>query len=474
MNLKTIPLTLAIMFLTGCVMVPIPKTKPPKNELGKAFELYNGIRVKNDYKQAIDIATKVCNANDLSSPYGCFLVGFGYYNGKGVAKDYQKAFEYFSKGCEVNKIEVKRFDDDDDIRRLQLKYSQRACYMVGKMYENGLSVNIDYIKAFEAYQKAFIAKTKKIVEKKNIEEEKPTKLSKTMRERQIIQEGIKTPIKKQKQAEEEVDFNIELVKFPDLESNLSREEVAYVLRKNEILNHQFRKENARDTQGNFVDNIYQNTPLNIQEGTDIGFFLFNDYILSLKDLTLKIETHNDVSKLLDWRIKQIKHNNIYKNKNTNQALDEINKKVNDSWFVQEGTLYSLKNESRSEYEVFLGAIINKNSKIDLNKAIAFYDYLIKLDEKMREKKCAYSPSCKAPRRDIMYADKILIYAYEDVGRMAYMNKGVANEMLYSNSKNQTYLKEASNAYGKACDLGYVLGCTFYKNLIDGLNNIPEK
>lgn len=462
MNLKTIFLGLGTLFLAGCVMVPIPKTKPPKNELGKAYELYNGIRVKNDYKQAMDIATKVCNSNTLESPYGCFLVGWEYYNGKGVAKDYQKAFEYFNKGCEVKKIEVKS-KIDDGYKRLQLKYSQRACYMVGKMYESGLSVNTDYIKAFEAYQKAFIAKTKKIVESKKT----PKEMTRAEREREKLR-------KKSQQAEEEPDFNIELVKFPDLESNLSREEVAYVLRKNEILNHQFRKENARDSIGNFVDNIYQNTPLNIQEGTDIGFFLFNDYILSLKDLTLKIETHNDVSKLLDWRIKQIKHNNIYKNKNTNQALDEINKKVNDSWFVQEGTLYSLKNESRSEYEVFLGAIINKNAKIDLNKAIAFYDYLIKLDEKMREVKCAYSPSCKAPRRDIMYADKILIYAYEDVGRMAYMNKGVANEILYSNSKNQTYLKEASNAYGKACDLGYVLGCTFYKNLIDGLNNIPEK
>lgn len=472
MNFKTIFLGLGALFLAGCVMVPIPKTKPPKNELGKAYELYNGIRVKNDYKQAMDIATKVCNSNTLESPYGCFLVGWEYYNGKGVAKDYQKAFEYFNKGCEVKKIEIKsKVDEDYDIKRLQLKYSQRACYMVGKMYEKGLSVNTDYIKAFEAYQKAFIAKTEIIKEKKITKEEKPIKLSKSIQERQKIQEGIRTPVKPK---QEEADFNIELVKFPDLESNLSREEVAYVLRKNEILNHQFRKENARDTLGNFIDNIYQNTPLNIQEGSDIGFFLFNDYILSLKDLTLKIETHNDVSKLLDWRIKQIKHNNIYKNKNTNQALDEINKKVNDSWFVQEGTLYSLKNESRSEYEVFLGAIINKNAKIDLNKAIAFYDYLIKLDEKMREVKCAYSPSCKAPRRDIMYADKILIYAYEDVGRMAYMNKGVANEILYSNSKNQTYLKEASNAYGKACDLGYVLGCTFYKNLIDGLNNIPEK
>lgn len=445
MNLKTIFLGLGTLFLAGCVMVPIPKTKPPKNELGKAYELYNGIRVKNDYKQAMDIATKVCNSNTLESPYGCFLVGWEYYNGKGVAKDYQKAFEYFNEGCEVKKIEVKS-KIDDGYKRLQLKYSQRACYMVGKMYESGLNVNTDYIKAFEAYQKA---------------------LTRAEREREKLR-------KKFRQTEEEPDFNIELVKFPDLESNLSREEVVYVLRKNEILNHQFRKENARDSIGNFVDNIYQNTPLNIQEGTDIGFFLFNDYILSLKDLTNKIETHNDISKLLDWRIKQIKHNNIYKNKNTNQALDEINKKVNDSWFVQEGTLYSLKNESRSEYEVFLGAIINKNAKIDLNKAIAFYDYLIKLDEKMREVKCAYSPSCKAPRRDIMYADKILIYAYEDVGRMAYMNKGVANEILYSNSKNQTYLKEASNAYGKACDLGYVLGCTFYKNLIDGLNNIPEK
>lgn len=463
MNLKTIFLGLGTLFLAGCVMVPIPKTKPPKNELGKAYELYNGIRVKNDYKQAMDIATKVCNSNTLESPYGCFLVGWEYYNGKGVAKDYQKAFEYFSKGCETKKIEIKPFGNDDNMKRLQLKYSQRACYMVGKMYESGLSVNTDYIKAFEAYQKAFIAKTKKIVESKK----PPKEMTRAEREREKLR-------KKSQQTEEEPDFNIELVKFPDLESNLSREEVAYVLRKNEILNHQFRKENARDSIGNFVDNIYQNTPLNIQEGTDIGFFLFNDYILSLKDLTLKIETHNDVSKLLDWRIKQIKHNNIYKNKNTNQALDEINKKVNDSWFVQEGTLYSLKNESRSEYEVFLGAIINKNAKIDLNKAISFYDYLIKLDEKMREVKCAYSPSCKAPRRDIMYADKILIYAYEDVGRMAYMNKGVANEILYSNSKNQTYLKEASNAYGKACDLGYVLGCTFYKNLIDGLNNIPEK
>lgn len=463
MNLKTIFLGLGTLFLAGCVMVPIPKTKPPKNELGKAYELYNGIRVKNDYKQAMDIATKVCNSNTLESPYGCFLVGWEYYNGKGVAKDYQKAFEYFSKGCETKKIEIKPFGNDDNMKRLQLKYSQRACYMVGKMYESGLNVNTDYIKAFEAYQKAFIAKTKKIVESKK----PPKEMTRAEREREKLR-------KKSQQTEEEVDFNIELVKFPDLESNLSREEVAYVLRKNEILNHQFRKENARDSIGNFVDNIYQNTPLNIQEGTDIGFFLFNDYILSLKDLTLKIETHNDISKLLDWRIKQIKHNNIYKNKNTNQALDEINKKVNDSWFVQEGTLYSLKNESRSEYEVFLGAIINKNAKIDLNKAISFYDYLIKLDEKMREVKCAYSPSCKAPRRDIMYADKILIYAYEDVGRMAYMNKGVANEILYSNSKNQTYLKEASNAYGKACDLGYVLGCTFYKNLIDGLNNIPEK
>lgn len=463
MNLKTIFLGLGTLFLAGCVMVPIPKTKPPKNELGKAYELYNGVRVKNDYKQAMDIATKVCNSNTLESPYGCFLVGWEYYNGKGVAKDYQKAFEYFNKGCETKKIEIKPFGNDDNMKRLQLKYSQRACYMVGKMYESGLSVNTDYVKAFEAYQKAFIAKTKKIVESKK----PPKEMTRAEREREKLR-------KKSQQTEEEVDFNIELVKFPDLESNLSREEVAYVLRKNEILNHQFRKENARDSIGNFVDNIYQNTPLNIQEGTDIGFFLFNDYILSLKDLTLKIETHNDISKLLDWRIKQIKHNNIYKNKNTNQALDEINKKVNDSWFVQEGTLYSLKNESRSEYEVFLGAIINKNAKIDLNKAIAFYDYLIKLDEKMREAKCAYSPSCKAPRRDIMYADKILIYAYEDVGRMAYMNKGVANEILYSNSKNQTYLKEASNAYGKACDLGYVLGCTFYKNLIDGLNNIPEK
>lgn len=293
--------------------------------------------------------------------------------------------------------------------------------------------------------------------KKIAEGKKPPKMSKEEENIRKVQENI-----------QESDFNIELVKFPDLESNLSTEEVSYVLRKNKILNHQFRKENAADTIGSFVDNIYQNTPLNIQEGTDIGFFVFNDYILSLKDLTNKVyENKDSISKLLDWKIKQIKHENIYKNKNTPEALNNINKKVKDSWFIQEGTLFSLKNESRSQYEVFLNAIVNKNSKIDLNKAIVFYDYLIKLDEKMREKRCAYSTSCKAPRRDIIFADKTLIYAYEDVGRMAYMNKGIANEMLHN-------LKEASSAYGKACDLGYVLGCTFYKNLIDGLGNVPEK
>ncbi|PAF53178.1 hypothetical protein BKH42_07470 [Helicobacter sp. 13S00482-2] len=437
MNFKIMLSGLGILLLVGCVP---PTVKPPKNDLGRAYELYNGLRIKNDYKKANEIATKVCNSNELVSPYGCFLAGWGYYNGKGVAKDYQKAFEYFNKGCEDKKIETKRYTNDDDTvltKKSQLKYSQRACYMLAKMYEKGLGVPADYIKAFQVYQKAFIAKTRKITEKKRIEEEKPVKLSKTMQEKQKIQEGIKTPAKTKQEAEE--DFDYQLMQFPVLESSLSFEEQKYTLKTNQIL-----KEILID--GHF----YKNNPLYIQEDGDMGFFVFNDYLLESK-----VDYFSDISDniLLDAKAKQIKEQQKLRTKSKIDTKLKV--------FIQKGDLLALKRDDRSSYQVFLNAIINKNSLLDMNKAITFYDYLIKESAKYKHN-----------HPDNPIYQLVIVYAYGHLDIFAYMNKGIANEMLYASSKNPAYFRESLQAYGKACDLTYVLGCAFYKNLIDGLSNLP--
>lgn len=191
----------------------------------------------------------------------------------------------------------------------------------------------------------------------------------------------------------------------------------------------------------------------------MSFFVFNDYILTLKekDFSGWEGSEDNPFYQIEKIYKQVKDSK-------NKDLDE---KKKESREVQEGNLYSLKFDPKNSYKLLLPAIIKKNKDLDLNKALVFYDYLLKLDKQL--------PKNKNPKAtDIDNGEKILIYAYEDLERMSYMNKGVLYEMLYNSSKNVNYFQQATLNYQKACDSKYVLGCALYKNMVDGLSNIPKE
>lgn len=378
-----------VIFFIGCATT----TNIPKGNVSKAYDLYNGLKVKNDYKKALEIASKSCFSQDLDSPYGCFLAGWAYYSAKGTARDYQKALTYFDKGCE-NKIVTKKVEYDDGTFGTEKTSSNsyKSCYMLAKIYEKGLGTEKDYIKSFGLYEKAYKSQ-------------------------------------------------IQIFKFPDLKRFESQQDLYYTIKSNNIEN-----------------GWYYNTPIDIQEQGDMSFFVFNDYILTLKekDFSGWEGSEDNPFYQIEKLYKQAKDSK-------NKDLDE---KKKESREVQEGNLYSLKFDPKNSYQLLLPAIIKKNKDLDLNKALVFYDYLLKLDKQL--------PKNKNPKAaDIDNGEKILTYAYDDLERMSYMNKGVLYETLYNSSKNANYFQQATLNYQKACDSKYVLGCSFYKNMVDGLSNIPK-
>lgn len=386
--------TLAIVFFIGCATTTMNIPKGSAGDVSKAYDLYNGLKVKNDYKKALEIASKSCFSQDLDSPYGCFLAGWAYYSAKGTARDYQKALTYFDKGCE-NKIVTKKVEYDDGTfeTKKTSSNSSKSCYMLAKIYEKGLGTEKDYIKSFGLYEKAYKSQ-------------------------------------------------IQIFKFPDLKRFESQQDLYYTIKSNTIEN-----------------SWYYNTPIDIQEQGDMSFFVFNDYILTLKekDFSGWEGSEDNPFYQIEKLYKQAKDSK-------NKDLDE---KKKESREVQEGNLYSLKFDPKNSYQLLLPAIIKKNKDLDLNKALVFYDYLLKLDKQL--------PKNKNPKAaDLDNGEKILTYAYDDLERMSYMNKGVLYETLYNSSKNANYFQQATLNYQKACDSKYVLGCSFYKNMVDGLSNIPKE
>ena len=59
---------------------------------------HDGQGVKQDYKKAVELFFKACEADYVK---GCYNLGGSYYNGQGVKQDRNKASELYAKACDM-------------------------------------------------------------------------------------------------------------------------------------------------------------------------------------------------------------------------------------------------------------------------------------------------------------------------------------------------------------------------------------
>lgn len=126
-NLKILAGVITIgITITGCSHLGKKITQESIND---PYALYNGIKAPYDLKQALTLAKKQCEEDNLQS---CFLYAYLLDKGEGVKQDKQEAYKIFEKSCNGYEKTITTNENGSVASRQMLIQDANSCYFVAK------------------------------------------------------------------------------------------------------------------------------------------------------------------------------------------------------------------------------------------------------------------------------------------------------------------------------------------------------